>query len=145
MKKQNKFKELLIEKPDIVIIITDQERATQYFPEGWEQENLPTLTKLKDNGFTFDRAFCNSCMCTPSRATLFTGTYPSQHQCTQTLTTGGIYSPGEIQLNNKSNNIGKMLDGVGYDVQYRGKWHLSKGADGGDPLAKEISLYGFKG
>jgi arylsulfatase A-like enzyme len=145
MKKQNKFKELLVDKPDIVIIITDQERATQYFPEGWEQENLPTLTKLKDNGFTFDKAFCNSCMCTPSRATLFTGTYPSQHQCTETLTTGGIYSPGEIQLNNKSNNIGKMLDSIGYDVQYRGKWHLSKGADGGDPLAKEISLYGFKG
>ena len=102
MKKQNKFKELFVDKPDIVIIITDQERATQYFPEGWEQENLPTLTKLKDNGFTFDKAFCNSCMCTPSRATLFTGTYPSQHQCTETLTTGGIYSPGEIQLNNKN-------------------------------------------
>ena len=34
MKKQNKFKELLVDKPDIVIIITDQERATQYFPEG---------------------------------------------------------------------------------------------------------------
>jgi len=57
MKKQNKFKELLIDKPDIVIIITDQERATQYFPEGWERENLPTLTKLKDNGFTFERPF----------------------------------------------------------------------------------------
>lgn len=145
MKKQNNFKELLVEKPDIIIIITDQERATQHFPENWEKENLPTLTKLKENGFSFDRAFCNSCMCTPSRATLFTGTYPAQHQCTETLTSGGIYSPGEIQLNNKSNNIGRMLDSVGYDVQYRGKWHLSKGADGGDPLSKEIALYGFKG
>tara|TARA_R110000787_G_scaffold37940_3_gene95994 strand:+ start:859 stop:2451 length:1593 start_codon:yes stop_codon:yes gene_type:complete len=143
---QNKqSKTILKDNPDIIFIITDQERATQHFPVNWERENLPTLTKLKDNGFSFDRAFCNSCMCTPSRATLFTGTYPAQHRCTETLTTDGIYSPGEIQLNNKTNNIGRMLDGIGYDVQYRGKWHMSKGINGGDPLAKDISLYGFKG
>ena len=118
---QNKqSKTILKDNPDIIFIITDQERATQHFPVNWERENLPTLTKLKDNGFSFDRAFCNSCMCTPSRATLFTGTYPAQHRCTETLTTDGIYSPGEIQLNNKTNNIGRMLDGIGYDVQYRG-------------------------
>jgi len=135
----------LPERPDIIFIITDQERATQHFPKDWEKNNLPTMTKLKENGFSFDRAFCNTCMCTPSRATLFTGTYPAQHQCTQTLTSGGVYSAGEIQLNNKTQNIGRILDDIGYDVQYRGKWHLSKGADGGDPLAKDISLYGFKG
>jgi len=84
-------------------------------------------------------------MCSPSRSTLFTGTYPAQHQVTQTLTEGGVYSDGEIQLNNQTPNIGRILDDVGYDVQYRGKWHLSKGADGGDPLAKDISLFGFKG
>jgi arylsulfatase A-like enzyme len=132
-------------KPDIIFIITDQERATQHFPDNWEKENLPTLTKLKQNGFSFDRAFCNTCMCSPSRSTLFTGTYPAQHQVTQTLTEGGVYSDGEIQLNNQTPNIGRILDDIGYDVQYRGKWHLSKGADGGDPLAKDISLYGFKG
>lgn len=132
-------------QPDIIFIITDQERATQHFPDNWEKENLPTLTKLKQNGFSFDRAFCNTCMCSPSRSTLFTGTYPAQHQVTQTLTEGGVYSDGEIQLNNQTSNIGRILDDVGYDVQYRGKWHLSKGADGGDPLAKDISLFGFKG
>lgn len=135
----------LPEQPDIIFIITDQERATQHFPDNWEQDNLKTLTFLKENGFSFDRAFCNTCMCSPSRSTLFTGTYPSQHQVTQTLTTGGVYSDGEIQLNNQTPNIGRILDELGYDVQYRGKWHLSKGADGGDPLAKDIALFGFKG
>jgi arylsulfatase A-like enzyme len=38
-----------------------------------------------------------------------------------------------------------MLIDAGYDAQYRGKWHLSKGADGGKPDASEIALYGFKG
>jgi arylsulfatase A-like enzyme len=144
----NKFQKRLKElpsQPDLIFIITDQERATQHFPDNWEKDNLSTMTFLKENGFSFDRAFCNSCMCSPSRSTLFTGLYPAQHQVTQTLTDGGIYSPGEIQLNPQTPNIARLLDFAGYDVQYRGKWHLSKGADGGDPLAKDIALFGFKG
>ena len=91
----------LPEKPDLILIITDQERATQNFPAGWEKEHLKTMTFLKDNGFTFNKAFCNSCMCSPSRTTLFTGVYPSQHGVTQTLTFGGRYSDAETQLDHQ--------------------------------------------
>ena len=144
-KKQRQQARALPEHPDLIFIITDQERATMHFPAGWEASNLPTLTKLKLNGFTFNNATCNTAMCSPSRSTLFTGTYPAQHQVTQTLTEGGAYSPGEIQLNNQTPNIGRILSDAGYDVQYRGKWHMSKGANGGDPLAKDIACFGFKG
>ena len=109
----NKFQKRLKElpsQPDIIFIITDQERATQHFPDNWEKDNLSTMTFLKENGFSFDRAFCNSCMCSPSRSTLFTGLYPAQHQVTQTLTDGGIYSPGEIQLNPQTPNIARLLE-----------------------------------
>lgn len=132
-------------KPDLILIITDQERATQHFPDNWEQDNLPTLTFLKNNGFSFERAFCNSCMCSPSRATLFTGTYPAQHHVTQTLTEGGRYSDAEITLDNTLPNMARMLNDAGYDVQYRGKWHLSKGEDGGTASPSDIAMYGFKG
>jgi hypothetical protein len=50
--KQNNFKQNLSElptQPDFIFIITDQERATQHFPDNWEKENLPTLTFLKEN------------------------------------------------------------------------------------------------
>jgi len=140
-----KIQTLLPAKPDFIFIITDQERATQHFPDNWESDNLKTLTFLKDNGFSFDRAFCNSCMCSPSRSTLFTGTYPAQHKVTQTLTEGGIYSPAEPTLNPQTPNIARILDNEGYDCQYRGKWHISKGSEGGDPAAKDIALFGFKG
>lgn len=134
------------EHPDIVIIITDQQRATQHFPEGWEKENLPNLTFLKENGFSFDRAFCNTCMCSPSRATLLTGTYPAQHGVTQTLTALGNYSPAEGELNNTMPNIMNILQGEGYDVQYRGKWHLSKGVTTYASLvAADVALYGAMG
>lgn len=132
-------------KPDIIMIITDQERATQHFPENWEQDNLKTLTFLKQNGFSFDRAFCNTCMCSPSRSTLLTGLYPAQHHVTQTLTNGGKYSQGEVTLDSTLPNLARMLIANDYEVHYRGKWHVSKGVDGGSPNPSDIALYGFRG
>jgi arylsulfatase A-like enzyme len=135
----------LPKQPDLIIIITDQERATQHFPKNWESDNLKTMTFLKEQGFSFDRAFCNSCMCSPSRATLFTGTYPAHHGVTQTLTWGGRYSDAEITLDPSLFNMARMLQEEGYDVQYRGKWHLNKGDTENDLSPSQIALTGFEG
>lgn len=139
-------------QPDIILIVTDEQRATQHFPPGWEEKNLHTLTFLKKNGFSFDRAFCNTCMCSPSRATLFTGLYPAKHGVSQTLTIGGLLSPQEPTLATSLPNIMNTLWAEGYDVQYRGKWHMSKGAapngtktNYDDLTAADISLYGAMG
>jgi len=139
-------------QPDIILIITDEQRATQHFPAGWEEQNLPTLTFLKKNGFSFDRAFCNTCMCSPSRATLFTGIYPAKHLVSQTLTIGGPLSPAEPTLSTSLPNIMNVLWSEGYDVQYRGKWHMSKGVAGNGAVtnydtltAADISLFGAMG
>lgn len=139
-------------QPDIIFIITDEQRATQHFPPGWEEKNLPTLTFLKKNGFSFDRAFCNTCMCSPSRATLFTGIYPAKHMVSQTLTIGGPLSPAEPTLPTSLPNIMNVLWSEGYDVQYRGKWHMSKGVAGNGAItnydtltASDIALFGAMG
>lgn len=139
-------------QPDIILIITDEQRATQHFPPGWEEKNLPTLTFLKKNGFSFDRAFCNTCMCSPSRATLFTGIYPAKHMVSQTLTIGGPLSPAEPTLPTSLPNIMNVLWSEGYDVQYRGKWHMSKGVAGNGAVtnydnltAADIALFGAMG
>jgi arylsulfatase A-like enzyme len=141
------------DQPDIILIITDEQTTpTDNYPKGWEAENLPNLTFLKRHGFSFNKAFCNTCMCSPSRATLFTGTYPAIHGVSQTLTEGGPLSPAEQTLSNTVPTIMNTLWGAGYDVQYRGKWHMSKGiaANGSntnyDQLsAPDIALYGAMG
>jgi hypothetical protein len=66
-------------RPNIMLIITDQERSPQYWPADWAETNLPNRKRLADHGLTFTRAFCNTAMCSPSRTTLFTGLYPAQH------------------------------------------------------------------
>lgn len=132
-------------RPNIVIIVTDQERYPRHWPAGWADVNLPNRKRLADKGLNFTRAFCNTCMCSPSRSTLFTGVYPAQHGVIYTLTSGGSLSPGEPQLPVDIQNMARMLASAGYNVHYRGKWHLSKGDDGGKPSAADVAAYGFQG
>lgn len=132
-------------RPNILIVITDQERQPMHWPENWARDNLPNRRRLADTGLTFTRSFCNAAMCSPSRSTLFTGLYPAQHGVVSTLTEGGTVSPTEPVLPVDGQNMAKMLLSAGYDVHYRGKWHMSKGADGGEPTSEDIARYGFSG
>src|SRR5215470_3704780 len=70
---------------NVVLFITDQERAIQHFPVNWERDNLPGLTRLKRNGLSFERAFTDACMCSPARSTWMTGYFPAQHGVKYTL------------------------------------------------------------
>lgn len=65
-------------KPNIVIIMTDQERSLQHWPENFCKEHMPAMERLMKNGLTFKKAFTNACMCSPSRATFLTSQFPSQ-------------------------------------------------------------------
>lgn len=132
-------------KPNILILIADQERAPQHWPAGWGAANLPNRQRLADHGLTFTQACCNAGMCSPSRATLFTGLYPATHGVVFTLTFGGTHAALEPNLPLDIQNMGKMLASAGYNVQYRGKWHISRGADMGDPTPEDLASYGFNG
>lgn len=136
-----------LHRPNFVIIITDQERAPQHWPEGWAEQNLPNRQRLADYGLTFNRAFCNTAMCSPSRATLFTGLYPAQHGVEHTLTTGGSLSPNEPTLQPSTQNMARLLASAGYNVQYRGKWHMSKDVTAltDASSADDLERFGFHG
>lgn len=132
---------------NVILFFTDQERATQHFPSGWEEQHLPGMTRLKAHGLSFERAFCNSCMCSPSRASLFTGLFPAQHGVTDTLSFGTAFSASERLLPRDLPNMATVFDAAGYDVAYKGKWHLSKPlADPANPEAwtpEDVAIYGF--
>ena len=83
---------VLPEHPDLLLLITDQTRNFMHWPEGWPEANLPAEQRLVAKGLTFNRFFANAAMCSPSRATLFTGLYPTQHMVQRTLTYGGTVS-----------------------------------------------------
>jgi arylsulfatase A-like enzyme len=116
-------------KPNLMILITDQQSAAPHWPDGWAEANLPAMERLKRHGLTFTRAYTNSCTCSPSRATLFTGLYPAQHGVTQVLEFDGAKPETEriqVILPSRIQNLAKILRTAGYDVVLKGKWHLTK-------------------
>ena len=130
--------------PNILLLVTDQERYPLHWPVGWVDINLPNHRRLAETGLSFRRAFCNAAMCSPSRATLFTGLYPPHHGVTRTLTYGGSASASETPLpNDFRQTMGHMLRAAGYRVALKGKWHVSKSAEGGAPSANDLSQLGF--
>jgi choline-sulfatase len=79
--------------PNILLVITDQQRHPRHWPQdpGWLAELMPNEAELARTGLTFTNAFCNTAMCSPSRATLLTGRYPAEHGVELTLTAADLY------------------------------------------------------
>lgn len=128
---------------NIVMFVTDQERAIQHFPRGWSRRHLPGFTRLQRHGLTFQNAFCSACMCSPTRATLLTGYFPAQHGVKYTLEDNmpaDQYPQVELPQNLK--NVATVMAAAGYNVVYKGKWHLSKPA-GADWEPSDVDQYGF--
>ncbi len=63
-------------KPNIILIITDQQRADTIAALGAPWMHTPTLDRLVREGAAFTNCFVTSPVCVGSRASLFTGMYP---------------------------------------------------------------------
>ena len=126
---------------NVIVFLTDQERAIQHFPEGWESQNLPGLTRLKQSGVSFENAFTNACMCSPARSTLMSGYFPAQHGVKYTLEdnmTDPCVNP-QVELPVNLNNVATVMSAAGFNVVYKGKWHCSKAS-----TAADLATYGFQ-
>ncbi|NRA40598.1 MAG: sulfatase-like hydrolase/transferase [Planctomycetes bacterium] len=67
------------DKPNILIITTDQQRwdCLSYF--GTPGYHTPNLDKLAAEGVLFQRSYTPSPICTPARVSMITGLYPTRH------------------------------------------------------------------
>src|ERR1700759_5214705 len=85
---------------NVLVFLTDQQRAVQHFPVGWTERNMPGLHRLQQHGLTFENAFTNACMCSPARSTLLSGYFPAQHGVKYTLETNmpSPQYPDQVEL-----------------------------------------------
>ena len=69
-------------RPNIVLIISDDQGAGDYGFMGHPHVQTPHLDKLASQSLTFPRGFVPTSVCCPSLATIITGMYPHQHKIT---------------------------------------------------------------
>lgn len=109
-----------MDKPNILIFMTDQQRGDTIPP--FKKAKTPHLDKFCQEGITFSNAFTVSPHCCPSRATFFSGLYPSQHGVWNNVDVGNTLSKG---LYDGVKLFSEDLKEAGYKLYYSGKWHVS--------------------
>jgi choline-sulfatase len=120
----NRSRTSLLDKPNFLIILTDQTRVPgMHWPDGLAESILPSYARLAAHGLTFHQAHCSAAACSPSRACLFTGAYENLNgiQTVASLVTGEQLRPAS-----ELPNLATMLKSVGYEVVYKGKWDMSQ-------------------
>ncbi len=129
---------------NIILFLTDQERAIQHFPPNWLRQNLPGMRRLRQHGLSFERAFTNACMCSPARSTLMSGYFPAQHGVKYTLEED-MEPPKnpQVELPTDLKNLATVMKAAGYNVVYKGKWHCSKPAEKENAKPSDLEKYGF--
>ena len=102
--------------PNILLIVTDQQQAAGMSCAGNPDVNTPVLDNLAEQGVRFSNAYCTNPLCTPSRASMFTGRMPHE---IDTMGNGRKINP-----NFRSLELGNLFKQAGYNCAYGGKWHV---------------------
>lgn len=125
-------------RPNILMIVTDEERAAIPQPQGF---SLPARERMAEKGTTFERYYTASAMCSSARSVIYTG----QH-----LPLTEIYDNDNMPyirpLNPELGTLGTMLREAGYYCTYQGKWHLSNAyvtPENPGPTTNALEPYGF--
>jgi arylsulfatase A-like enzyme len=124
-------------RPDVLLVLSDQHRASALGCAAEEPVETPNLDSLADEGTRFENAFANVPLCAPSRASLLTGRYPRD---------AGVTDNGD-RLSPDATTIGEAFSAAGYETCYVGKWHLSGDAENYGPtdaaIADHVRSRGF--
>ncbi|MDA3959875.1 MAG: sulfatase-like hydrolase/transferase [Planctomycetota bacterium] len=107
-------------KPNILIFMTDQQRGDVVL-EG-HPVKTPVLDAFRRRAVTFSETFCPSPHCCPSRASFFTGVYPSEHGVWNNVTVQNALTTG---LKPGTRLWSTDLVAAGYTCDFSGKWHVS--------------------
>lgn len=100
-------------KPNILFISTDQHHYNALGMVN-PQVQTPNLDRLASQGTRFERAYCPNPTCSPTRASLITGLYPSSHGC---------WAIG-VKLAEDVPTVGDVFQANGYDATLIGKAHF---------------------
>lgn len=122
-------------KPNILIFMTDHQRGDMAPP--FNKAKTPNLDRFFKDAVAFTRTYCPAPHCCPSRATFFSGLYPTQHGVWNNVNVGNTLSRG---LNDGVKLWSEDLKESGYKLYFTGKWHVSA-EEGPEDRGWEVVTY----
>ena len=109
------------QRPNILWYCSDGQRYDTINALGSTAARAPTLDRLVERGVSFTQAYCQTPLCTPSRASFLTGRYPA---------TTHVYRNGHARFPSSEVLVTRLLADAGYDCGLAGKLHLSTAKHG---------------
>jgi arylsulfatase A-like enzyme len=103
------------EKPNVLCFVTDQLRADHLACYGNPDVRTPNIDRLAQEGVLFEESYVANPVCSPNRASMFTGRYPKAHRLREN---GNGLPPEEVTLP-------QALGEAGYRTASFGKLHLA--------------------
>lgn len=102
------------DKPNLLVLWTDQQRADTMAAYGNPRYRVPTLNRLAAESVVFERCYVTQPVCTPSRSSVMTGLWPHRNGCVR----------NNIPLKPDAKTLPELLADSAYRTAYMGKWHL---------------------
>ena len=121
-------------KPNILYVMTDQQRYDSLGCVGRSICRTPHLDQLASEGVRFDNAYTVCALCSPARTSMLTGRYPHNHRM---WNNNDMMQWAIRDLSDEVRMISQDLSEAGYNCGYVGKWHCGE--------TKVPSTYGFVG
>ena len=113
------------------IPLRDSDNINQSRPFGFNGDSkvhTPIIDNLASNGIVFNNAFVSSSICSPSRYSILTGKYAGRSEGTNFLNGYPIGQlsrvANNIELEENTNNLPKLLQAAGYNTAFIGKSHI---------------------
>lgn len=144
-------------RPNIVFILADDLGVFDLSNEGSTYYESPNIDRIANEGMKFTQGYATCQVCSPSRASILTGTYPPKNGITTWIgdKTGqewkeSSYTARHINrftkvlppeylwdLRQSETTFPEVLQAAGYRTFFAGKWHL------GDKMESRPTNHGF--
>lgn len=118
-------------RPNFLVILADEYRYPPVYEspstQEYRREHYVAEETLRQDGVECDNHYIMSSACAPSRASFFTGQYPSLHGVSQTDGVAKSAIEEDVFWLDADTlpTMGDYFRAGGYDTYYKGKWHVS--------------------